>query len=241
MRAATLVRSSLVVAALMLAPVPALAQEDEREDDRGTRVVLDEVALREVEQDTLVAVLAARGEAANPRDAQAEVNEAIQDAIEQAEAVPGVRRATGGYRVYQEYDREGQPTGWVAEQDLRLTASEPAGLLDLAGRLQEGGLLLQGLAYELSRDARESLEDELTAEALSRLRQRADKVAEALGGEVERLLVLRVGSVDSPPPIMPRMMEMRAMAEDAMPPPSALPDLETVSVRVEGEVRLTSP
>lgn len=241
MRVPGVVSGSLLVA-LMLAPVPALAQEErEREDDRGTRVVLDEVALREVEQDTLVAVLAARGEAVNPRDAQAEVNEAIQDAIEQAEAVPGVRRATGGYRVYQEYDRDGRPTGWVAEQDLRLMTSEPAGLLDLAGRLQEGGLLLQGLAYELSREAREALEDDLTAEALSRLRQRADKVAEALGRGVERLLVLRVGGVDSPPPIMPRMMEMRAMAEDAMPPPSALPDLETVSVRVEGEVRLTSP
>lgn len=232
-----LVGTLLLVA--LLGGAAASAQETDDERDRGTRIVLDEEAVREVEQDTLVAMLTARGESDNPRDAQAAVNEAIQAAISATEGVEDLRRATGGYRVYQRYDRDGEPTGWIAEQDLRLVTGAPAELLDLVGTFQDQGLLLSGLVYELSREAREALEDELTAEALERLRQRAAAIAETLGAGVERIHRLRIGGVGSPPPVMPRMMEMRAVAEDAMAPPSALPDRETVRVQVEGEIVLT--
>lgn len=226
--------------ALMILTVagPALGQQaDERPED-GTRIVLSETAIREVEQDTLVAMLAARGQADEPRDAQSQVNEAIRAALEAVRQIEGVRPATGGYRVYQERDRDGEPTGWIAEQDVRLTTTEPAPLLDLVGELQDQGLLLRGLVYELSREAREALEDELTDEALTRLRDRAGRVAATLDAEIDRIAVLRLGGVDTPPPVMPRMMEMRAAAQESMAPPSALPDLETVSVGIEAEVLL---
>ena len=228
-----------VTAFLLLWGAPLGAQEP-APDDRP-RIVLDETAVREVEQDTLVASFVARAEAVNPRDAQAEVNTLIGRAIEAAEQAAGVQRATGGYRVYQEWDREGAPTGWVAEQDLRLTTRTPAALLDLVGALQDAGLLLQGLGYELSREARDALEDELTAAALTRVQARARRVAETLGTALEGILTLRIGGVETPPPMMPRMMAMQADAAEAMPPPSALPDRETVSVRVEAEMRLERP
>jgi predicted secreted protein len=225
---------------LTIAALTGTAAAQEPDDaDRGTRIVLDEEAVREVEQDTLVAMLTARGETDNPRDAQAAVNAAIQAAIAASDSVEGLRRATGGYRVYQRYDRKGEPTGWVAEQDLRLTTGAHADLLDLVGTLQDEGLLLRGLVYELSREAREALEDELTAEALTRLRERAVAIAGTLGAEVERIARLRIGGVGSPPPVMPQMMEMRAVAQESMAPPSALPDRETVRVQVEGEVVLS--
>jgi predicted secreted protein len=219
----------LTVIALLAAP--ALAQEPER-----TRLVLSETATREVEQDTLVAVLAARAEATAPREAQAAVNRTMTAAIEQAEAVAGVRAATGGYRVYQEYDREGRPRQWIAEQDLRLTAREAAPLLELAGALQEAGLLLNGLAYELSAEARRTLEDELAIEAIQALRRRAEQVAATLAMRVESIATLRVGEVPEEPPIRPMMRT--TMAEAAAAPPSALPDLETVRASVQAELVL---
>jgi len=219
----------LTVVALLAAP--ALAQEPER-----TRLVLSETATREVEQDTLVAVLAARAEATAPREAQAAVNRTMTAAIEQAEAVAGVRAATGGYRVYQEYDREGRPRQWIAEQDLRLTAREAAPLLELAGALQEAGLLLNGLAYQLSAEARRTLEDELAIEAIEALRRRAEQVAATLAMRVESIATLRVGEVPEEPPIRPMMRT--TMAEAAAAPPSALPDLETVRASVQAELVL---
>jgi predicted secreted protein len=220
----------LIVASLWLAP-PAPAQEPER-----TRLVLSETASREVEQDTLVAMLAARAEAAPAREAQAAVNRAMTAAIEQARAVAGVRAATGGYRVYQDYDREGRPRSWIAEQDLSLSAREAAPLLELVGALQESGLNVNGLAYQLSAEARRALEDELAIEAIEALRRRAEQVAATLAMRVATIATLRVGEVMDEPPIRPMMRT--TMAEASAAPPTALPDLETVRASVQAELVL---
>jgi predicted secreted protein len=232
-----MLKFALVCLAAVMA-APALAQEAAPENGgKGTRIMLDQTAVREVEQDTLAAMLQAHAEGPEPRAAQDQVNQAIEQAIATAATAAGVRRATGGYRVYQKYDAKGNTDGWIAEQDLRLTGTDPAIMLDLVGQLQDRGLLLQGLAYELSREAREALEAELTTAAIEQVRVRADAIAATLETTVARIETLRVGGVDSPPP-MPKMMEMRAAQADSMAPPSALPDLETVTVRVEAEVAL---
>ena len=210
---------------------PALGQEAAR-----TTLVLSETAAREVAQDTLVAVLVARAEASTPRAAQADVNRAMTAAIEKAGAVAGVRAATGGYRVYQEHDRDGQPRGWIAEQDLSLTAREAAPLLELAGALQEDGLLLNGLVYQLSAEARRAIEDELALEAIAALRRRAEQVAASVAMQVETIATLRVGEVADEPPIRPMMRA--SIAEASAAPPVALPDVETVSARVQAELVL---
>ena len=221
--------ASGLLAASLAAPAP--AQEALR-----TTLVLSETAAREVAQDTLVALLAARAEATTPRAAQAEVNQAMTVAIGKADAVTGVRAATAGYRVYQEYDRDGEPRGWVAEQDLRLTAREAAPLLELAGVLQEDGLLLNGLNYQLSAEARRAIEDELALEAIAALRRRAEEVAASVAMAVETIATLRVGAVADEPPIRPMMRT--SMAEAAAAPPVALPDVEIVSTRVQAELIL---
>jgi predicted secreted protein len=87
-RIALCVASSLLAAWLAL---PLQAQEALR-----TTLVLSETATREVAQDTLVAVLAARAEAATPRAAQGDVNRAMTAALEKAATVAGVRAASGG-------------------------------------------------------------------------------------------------------------------------------------------------
>lgn len=222
--------SLLVLAAL--APLPLHAEKAGQ-----TTLVLRESAEREVEQDTLVATLAARAQADSARAAQAAVNDAMSDAVEAARATSGVRAATGGYRVHREHDRDGQPRGWVAEQDLRLTSREAARLLELAGELQDAGLVLRGLAYTLGAEARRALRDELAVEAIEALRRRAEIIAETLAMRVEAIGTLRVGGAGQPPPVRP-MFEARAAADAAMAPPTALPDLETVSVEVEAEIRL---
>jgi predicted secreted protein len=229
----TLGLAGLLAAGLLAAP--ALAQEPST--PTPTKLVLSETATREVEQDTLVAVLSARADAAAPREAQGEVNAAMTEAVAAARAVEGVRLATGGYRVYQHYDKDGQPIGWVAEQDLRLTAKESAPLLELVGQLQDAGLNLNGLGYQLSDEARRAIEDELTIEAIERLRTRAGRIAEAMAMRLETIETMRIGDALGGP--TPRPMYRTAMAEAMdMAPPVALPDVDTVSVGVEAEIAL---
>lgn len=202
-----------------------------------TKLMLGESATREVEQDTLVVVLAARHRAPDAREAQRVVNQTMTGAIEQARAVAGIQVATGGYRVYQEYDRDGRPRAWIAEQDLRLRSREAARLLELAGSLQDAGLILGGLSYELSAEARRALEDELTLEAIERLRARAERIATAMGMRVELIETLRIGSVAEEPPVRP-MFEARMADAAAMPPPVALPGTDLVEVGIDAEVAL---
>jgi uncharacterized protein len=221
---------ALIVA---LVSPPALAQEEPAE----TRLVLNETASREVEQDTLVAVLVARDEAPSPREAQAAVNALMTAAIERARGVEGVRPSTGGYRVYQHIDHAGERGDWIAEQDLQLVAADAAVLLELVGTMQDEGLIVGGLSYRLSPEARRALQDELTATAIETLLARAERVADAMTLEVLRIDTVRIGGVLDQPPVRPMMMA-RAEAMDAMPPPMALPDQETVSVSIEAEVLL---
>jgi predicted secreted protein len=212
--------------------VPAVADEP-----AGTKLVLSATATREVQQDTLMALLSAHAEAAGARAAQGAINRMMNSAIEKARAVASVRAASGGYRVYQERDRDGRPTGWVAEQDLSLTGREAAPLLELVGTLQADGLNVNGLSYQLSAEARRALEDDLTIEAIQTLRTRAEKVATSMGMQVRTIETLRVGEVPGEPPIRPMF---RASVADAAPspPPVALPDVETVSTSVSAELVL---
>ncbi len=221
----------LLVASAALA-VPVAADEPAR-----TKLVLSATATREVEQDTLVGVLAAHAEAATAGAAQATVNGMMTAAIEKARAVASVRAASGGYRVYQERDNEGHPGVWVAEQDLRLTGREAAPLLELVGALQAGGLQVNGLSYQLGAEARRALEDELTVEAIQTLRSRAERVATSMAMRVLAIATLQVGEAPGEPPVRP--MFRTAMAEAAAaPPPVVLPDLETVSASVQAELVL---
>src|SRR5258708_36246881 len=106
----------------------------------------------------------------------------------------------------------------------------------LGGTLQKQGLELSSLAYELTPEAARAVEDDLTKEALTRLQQRAERVAGDLGMTVERIRDLQVGNADGTQPV-PRPLFMQARA--AASAPVAEPGDATVSVSVSAEVLLT--
>jgi len=201
-----------------------------------TRLFLQESASRDVEQNVLVATVQAHAEATSPAEAQADVNEAMAAAIERVRAVAKIRAATGSYSVYERRDEDNRPVDWVADQDLRLTSKDPAALLELAGSLQEMGLNLIGLGWQVDDDTRRKVQDELTIAAIATLRQRAQAIAESVDMQVANIDTLRVGAaMEGPRP----MIAMRAEAMADVPPPTALPDLETVQAHVEAEITLT--
>ena len=201
-----------------------------------TRLYLQESASRDVEQNVLVATVQAHAESASPAEAQAAVNGTMLAAVDRARTKAEIRVATGSYSVYQRLDQDNRPVGWVADQDLRLTSKDPAALLELAGSLQEMGLNLIGLGWQVDDDTRRKVQDELTIQAIATLRQRAQAIAKSVDMQVANIDTLRVGAaMEGPRP----MMAMRAEAAAAAPPPTALPDLETVQSHVEAEITLT--
>jgi uncharacterized protein YggE len=120
---------------------------------------------------------------------------------------------------------------------LTLTAGKAEPLLALVGTLQQSGLLLSSLDYELTPEAARMAEDDLTSEALARLRRRADLVAQSLGLVVERIRDLRLGNAAGTQPV-PRPFMAAGIAQGAAPPPIAEPGEATVTVSVDADVQL---
>jgi len=216
---------------LMSLSVPALAAEAPA--DGGTVLHLREEAQRPVARDQLRAVLRVEGSDSDAARLQAEIDRRLAAAVARAKSVAGVSLFTAGYAVYEQHAKD-QPPQWHGSAGLTLTAQDSAPLLALLGELQQSGLLMSALAYELTPEAARRVEDELTAEALDRLRQRAERVAGDLGLAVLRLRDLRVGNAAGTQPV-PRLF---AAAAGAAPAPVAEPGEATVTVSVDAEVEL---
>lgn len=226
---------SALAAALMLA-TPAGAPAQTAEPGMTTVLRLVESAQRAVKRDRLRAELRVEAAGAEARSVQAEINRRMAAALERARSTANVRAETGGYHVFQEQPQNA-PLRWRGVQSLALIGSDFDAVLALAGALQEQGLVFSGMGFDLRPESARAVEDELTAEALARLRQRAEKIAGALGLAVVGIRELRVSNAlgDRPRPPMPMRMEAQAMA---VPPPVAEAGEQTVQVTAEGEILL---
>ncbi len=211
-----------IVALLVLLPAAAFAE---------TRLTLRESAERELPQDRLTVSLRVEATAATAAAVQADVNRRMDAALTRARAAAGVRAETTGYWTYEERPQN-QPRRWRGQAGLNLVGSDTGAVLALAGALQETGLAMSGMRFELTPDAARAAQDGLTAEALQRVKARADKAAEALGLRVTDLAEIRVGDTGGAmPPPRPMLRAMAASADAAAP--VAEPGLASVRVEVE--------
>jgi uncharacterized protein len=218
----------LIAALFVLLPSLALAQAAD------PRLALRESAERELAQDRLTVSLRVEATAATAQAVQADVNRRMDAALTRARAVSGVRVETTGYWTYEERPAN-QPRRWRGQAGLNLVGSDTGAILALAGALQETGLAMSGMRFELTPESARAVQDDLTADAMRRVRARADKAADAIGMRVVGIVEMRVGDAggEGPRP-MPRM----AMAAQAGPAPVAEPGLAVVRVEVEAVFRL---
>jgi predicted secreted protein len=220
----------------LVAALPALAGPQERlpEYDRASFSV---TATAEVENDTLVAVLAVQRDGSSTRRLSAEVNQAMTWALGKAREVAAVKAQTLDYQTSPLYQK-GTITGWRVSQSLRLESRDAAALSELIGALQEQ-LTLQSVGYEVSRERRRQIEEKLVTEGIAGFQARARLVADGMKRQGYRLVQMDVGTNDQPVPIVPRAMRMAAAEMQAAPPPAFEAGTQTLSVTVSGTVELT--
>ena len=209
-------------------------------DDKTTVLRLAESAQRTLRQDRLTVQLRAEVTGPDAARVQAEINRRMTAALERAKAVPSVHAESRGYWVQQERPQNAPPR-WHGVQTVALTGADFAALLNLAGELQQAGLVMSGLEYRLAPETARASEDELTAEALTRVRARADRIAAAMGLAVRNFRTLQVGNVNDVNPPHPFMLARGGAAAANAPPPAAEPGEMTVHVNIEAEVVLAPP
>jgi len=231
-------RIALPFAALLsLVPLAASAA-DESQPPAGTTILhLSERAERQVPRDELVLLLRVEATAKTAHDAQAEINRRMPAALDEAKKVASVKAETPAMNVFEVREPNKQPV-WKATEALQLRSKDFTAALALLGRLEEQGLLVSALNFEVSRDALKGIEDALTAEALKRLQIRAGAIAGDMGLSVDHVRSVQIGDAGMPGPRPLVYGGMAAARAPASPPPAAEAGEAPVSVTVNAEVWL---
>jgi predicted secreted protein len=185
--------------------------------------------------DELVAELTAEAQAASAGAAQATVNAMIGQALGSMKSVSTITASTTTYSVWHETDPKDI---WHASQGMTLRARDGAALLALVGQLQQDGLAVGTLSWQLSPALAEKTYEQAMAKAVDKLTGRGRAAAALLHMTMHGFRSVTLGDDGSaaPRPMM-RMMTMAAKAE-AAPPPNAVSEAVTVSATVSGEARL---
>lgn len=182
-----------------------------------------------VSPDMLVATLRAEASAPTAAAAQQQVNATVAAALIRIHQAAAVKAQTQGYTAWQPK----QHGTWQASQSIRLSSTDGAPLLTLVGELQQAGLAISDLEWQLSPTAFRAAQDHASSEALGRLRQKADAAAKTLGLRFESFQRVDIAGPEFAP--VPRMM---AMAANAPAPPTAIAQDVPVTATVTADAVL---
>ena len=236
MRKAHMIAQTLALLTLAAPPVASTAADEPLTYDR---VSLAYGASREVENDTLVAVLYAQREGGDAARLADEVNKVMTKALERAKQVEGVKVQTLEYHTSPIYQQQ-NIAGWRVSQSLRLESQDAGRLGRLVGDLQKE-LAVQSVSYTVSPAQRRTAEDALIGEAVQGFEKRATLLAAQLGRSGYRIVSLEVDTGGGAVP-RPAMLQARGMAMVAEAAPPALEaGTQTLAVTVRGTVELQRP
>lgn len=217
-----------LVASLALAAVAQFALAEPQDI-----VNLQAEASREVENDQVIAVLAAEAEGVNPAELAETVNRRMAQALKSAREVPSVKLRSGNYQTFPRYGKERRIEAWHASQELRLETGDVAAAARLIGRLQ-GELNVRSMSLRLSPEARRAAEDALITEAIAAFHSRAEIVRKAMKASSYHVREIHVATAVGGGP-RPLMYAERAVAAA---PVALEAGASQVTVTVSGSIQL---
>ncbi|MCA0244052.1 MAG: SIMPL domain-containing protein [Proteobacteria bacterium] len=204
-------------------------------------VSLNASASMEVPKDQLTVVFSTNREGPDAAQVQSQLKQALDAALAEARkaAKPGgqVEVQTGNFAVYPRYNNRGTPGGWTGSAELIVEGKDMPAIAQLVGRIQT--LTVARSSFGLSREAREAVDAEVTAQAIARFKLKAEQVARQFGFGGWALREVQVQGTDlsvHPQPMM-RMQASAAPAADAPLPVEA--GKTAVTATVSGSVQLS--
>lgn len=247
--------------ALFLAAAPAGAQDAAggengliRLKEGQTLLNISATERKDVSQDILTASLRYETQGTDPKALQNEINTVMKKVLARAKESADVKVSTDSYYVYPydpapsapapyPHEEKGDATAgrqWRGSQSLQLQSKSADTLLELAGALQDMGLLLDGLSYSLSPEKAEDVKDSLMEAALDKLRARAQRAAKAMGMTKTDLVEISIDTSnnDAPMPMMRTAMIADAAPIGKMEEPVAEPGETEITLTVSARALL---
>jgi predicted secreted protein len=197
-------------------------------------------ATLEVPRDWMSLALSASREGADAAAVQAQLKQAVDAALAEARklAKPGqVEVQTGSFSVYPRYNQKGTLTGWSGTTELLVEGRDMASIGQLTGRIST--MTISRVSYSLSREAREQVEAEVSAQAISKFRSRAEEQSRQFGYAGYHVREVHVSVDAGQGSNLPQPRVMLAMARssegDALPVEAGK---GTVTAMVNGSVQM---
>lgn len=230
---------SLMRAFILLSALagPAFAQAD-TPPPQGV-IGLSASASVEVTKDLLSVTLSTTREGADAASVQSQLKQALDAALAEAKKVakPGqLEVQTGNFSLYPRYAPKGGISGWQGSAELIVEGRDMPAIAALTGRITT--LTIARVGHGLSRELREKVEGEVSAQAISRYRAKAADYAKQFG---YGSYVIREVSVNADSPVMMaaapvlRAKAMAAASDESLPVEAGK---GTVTVNVNGTVQL---
>ncbi|WP_397532492.1 SIMPL domain-containing protein [Roseateles sp.] len=198
-------------------------------------------ANQEVARDVLSLVFSTTKEGADAGAVQAALKQALDAALAEARkaAKPGqVEVQTGNFSLYPRYaPKGGGINGWAGSAELLVEGKDATAIAQLSGRIST--LSIARVGWGLSREAREKVEADVAAQAISRFKARAADYSRQFGYGGYTIGEVSVNAQDGGvmPMAAPAMRyKSAALVEEALPVEAGK---ATVSVTVSGVVQMS--
>lgn len=193
----------------------------------------------EVVQDLLVMTLAATREGSDARTVQSQLQQVLEQALTTAkrQAQPGqLDVRTGSFGIYPRHNKDGKVVGWQGRAELVLQGRDFDRITRTVAQID--GMPVTQTGFALSREAREKVEGQAQAEAISRFQSKAKELAQAFGFAQYTVREVSVNSNDMA--FSPRVAMMsKGMSADAAPAPIPVEAGKAqVVVNVSGSVQM---
>jgi predicted secreted protein len=232
---------ALVAAFALLAAVPtvAAAQPPAGQKDPEGVISLNSSATVEVPNDWITVQFSTTREGADAAAVQSGLKQALAMALGQARQVAKpdghVEVEGGGFSLQPRYNPKGQVNGWTGTTSLIVQGRDIATIAELAGRVQ--AMTVGSLDYSVSREAREKVEGDVAAQAITRFRAKAAGYAKAFGYATFSVRDANVNIDNGQPTPRPSAMKARiaSNAGDALPVEAGS---GSVTANVNGSVQL---
>lgn len=179
--------------ALLALPITSFAAEPV--SHQPTDVSFSVEAEREVEHDLLQVSLFYQAEGNDLSALNKTMAEKMNKAIELAKAQSAVEIKDNSRNTWIRYDNKGKQQGWIARAELTLESKDSQALSTLVNEL-DGILAIAQVNASVSREKLSSLENELTKEALAKLKDKAVLIQESLQVKGYRIQNLEISSAN---------------------------------------------
>jgi predicted secreted protein len=203
-------------------------------------VMLESSGTVEVQQDVLVLTLGTAKEGKDAATVQTQLRQALDTALAEVRktAEPKLMDVrTGNFSLSPRYGQNQQITGWQGRAELVLEGRDFPRITGAAARATT--LTISRVAFDLSREQRESVEGEAQQQAIARFKEQAGRLSTNFGFGGYSLREVAVHSSQSGPGLQPRMMAMEARG--ASMPDAPIPveaGKASVTVTVTGSVQM---